>query len=61
MLKTTLSLNFRLSRVSVEVHKIVKFAIFNTVLFTLGGDVDKILVTLLLIKQIIKDASSICI
>ena len=44
--------------VFVEVHKIIKCAIYSTVLFfTSGGVVDDVLVRLLLIKQIIKDAN----
>ena len=43
--------------VSVEVHKIIKFTIYNTVLLLQV----KVLVRLLSIEQIIKDANSMCI
>ena len=47
--------------VSVEVHKIIKCAIYSTVFFPLGGGVDGMLVRLLLIEQIIKDVNLMCI
>ena len=40
--------------VSVEVDKIIKCAIYNTVFFPSGGGVHDVLVMLSLIKQIIK-------
>ena len=43
--------------VSVEVDKIIKCTIYNTVFFPSGGSVDDVLVRLSLIKQIIKDVS----
>ena len=46
--------------VSVEVGKIIKCAIYNTVFFPSGGGVDDVLVRLLSIKQIIKDANLMC-
>ena len=51
-----LSLNFQLMQVSVEVHKIIKSTIYNTVLLLQVKVLER-----LLIKQIIKDASSMCI
>ena len=47
--------------VSVEVDKISKCAIYNTVFFPSGGGVDDLLVRLSLIKQIIKDVNLMCI
>ena len=47
--------------VSVEVDKIIKCAIYNTVFFPSGGDVDNVLVRLSLIKQTIKNVNLICI
>ena len=47
--------------VSVEVHKIIKCAIYNTVFFLSGGGVDDVLVRLSLIKQIIKDVNLMCL
>ena len=47
--------------VSVEVGKIIKCAIYNTVFFPSGGGVDDVLVRLLLIKQIIKDVNLMCL
>ena len=47
--------------VSVEVDKIIKCAIYNTVFFPSGGGVDDVLVRLSLIKQIIKDVNLMCI
>ena len=47
--------------VSVEVHKIIKRAIYSTVFFPSGGGVDDVLVRLLLIKQIIRDVNLMCI
>ena len=43
--------------VSFEVHKIIKFTIYNTVFFYLGGGVYEVLVRLQLIEQIIRDAN----
>ena len=45
--------------VSVEVDKIIKCAIYNTVFFPSGGD--DVLMRLSLIKQIIKDVNLMCI
>ena len=45
-------------RVSVDVHKIIKFTICNTVFFTSSVGDDKVLVTLSLIEQVIKYTSS---
>ena len=42
--------------VFVKLHKILKFAIYNTVFFTSDGGVDEVLVRLSKIEQIIKDA-----
>ena len=50
-------LNFQLMEVSVEVHKISKFTIYNTVLLLQM----KVLVRLLSIEQIIKNVNSMCI
>ena len=47
--------------VSVEVDKISKCAIYNTVFFSSGGGVDDLLVRLSLIKQIIKDVDLMCL
>ena len=53
--------------VSVEVHKIIKCAIYSTVFcfsfcfFPSSGGVDGVLVSLLLIEQIIKDIDLMCI
>ena len=47
--------------VSVEVHKIIKCAIYNTVFFPSGGGVDEVLVRLSLIKQIIKNVNLMCL
>ena len=47
--------------VSVEVDKIIKWSIYNTVFFPSGGGVDDVLVRLSLITQIIKDVSLMCI
>ena len=41
-----------------EVHKIIKFTMYNTVVFTSGGGVDEVLVRLSLIGPIIKYANS---
>ena len=43
--------------VSVEVDKIIKCVIYDTVFLHSGERVDDVLVRLLLIKQIIKDVS----
>ena len=48
-------------KVSVEVHKISRCAIYNTVFFPSRGGVDDVLVRLLLIKQIIKDVNFMCL
>ena len=47
--------------VSVEVDKIIKCVIYNTVFSPSGGDVDDVLVRLSLIKQMIKDVILICL
>ena len=47
--------------VSVEVHKIIKYAIYSTIFFPSGGSAHDVLVKLLLIKQIIKDINLMCI
>ena len=47
--------------VSVEVDKISKCAIYNTVFFPSGGGVDDVLVRLSLIKQIIKEFNLMCL
>ena len=47
--------------VSVEVDKITKCAIYNTVFLPSGGVADDVWVRLPLIKQIIKDVSSMCL
>ena len=47
--------------VSFEVHKIIKFTMYNTVFFTSGENVDEMLVRLLLIEENIEDANSMCI
>ena len=47
--------------VSVEVDKIIKCAIYNTVFFSLGGGVGDVLLRLSLIKQIIKDDNFMCL
>ena len=47
--------------VSVEVDKIIKCAIYNTVFFPSGGGVDDVLVRLLLMKQVIKEINLMCI
>ena len=47
-------------KVSVEVDKIIKRAIYNTIFFPSGGGVDDVLVRLSLIKQIIKDVNLMC-
>ena len=43
--------------VSVEVNKIIKCFIYNTVFFPSGGSVDDVLVKWSLIKQIMKDVN----
>ena len=43
--------------VSVEVHKVIKYTIYSIAFFTSGGGTDDMLVRLLLIEQIIKDAN----
>ena len=47
--------------VSAEVHKIIKYAIYSIVFFPSGGGVDDVLVSLSIIKQIIKDITLMCI
>ena len=47
--------------VSVEVDKIIKCAIYNTVFLPSAGDVDNVLVRLSLIKQTIKNVNLMCI
>ena len=46
---------------SVEVDKNIKCAIYNTVFFLLGGGGGDVLVTLSLVKQIIKDVNLMCL
>ena len=48
-------------KVSVEVDKIIKCALYNTVFIPSGGGVDDVLVKLSLIKQISKDVNLMCI
>ena len=48
-------------KVSVEVGKIIKYAIYVTVFFPSGGGVHDVLVRFSLIKQIIKDVSLMCL
>ena len=43
--------------VSVVVHKILKFAIYDTVFFTSDGGVDEVLLRFPLIQKVIKDVS----
>ena len=47
--------------VSVEVDKIIKCIIYNTVFLHSDEGVDDVLVRLLLIKQIIKDVNLMCL
>ena len=47
--------------VSVEVDKIIKCYIYNTVFLPSSGGVDDVLVKLSLIKQITKDVSLMCL
>ena len=47
--------------VSVEVDKIIKCVIYDTVFLHSGEGVDDVLVRLLLIKQIIKDVNLMCL
>ena len=47
--------------VSAEVRKIIKCAIYSIVFFPSGGGVDDVLVRLILIKEIIKDVTLMCI
>ena len=47
--------------VSVEVDKIIKCTIYNTVFFPSGGGVDDVLMRLSLIKQVIKDVNFMCL
>ena len=47
--------------VSVEVDKIIKCAIYNTVFFPSGGRVNDMLVRLSLIKQTMKDVNFMCL
>ena len=44
-------------KVSVEVHKIIKCAIYSTIFSPSGGGFDDVLVRLSLIEQIIKDVN----
>ena len=46
---------------SVEVGKIIKCAIYNTVFFPSGAGVDDVLGRLSFVKQIIKDVNLMCI
>ena len=43
--------------VSIEVHKVIKCAIYSTVFFPSGGGVEDVLVRLPLIEKIIKDVN----
>ena len=43
--------------VSVEVHKIIIWTIYLIAFYTSGGGVDEVLVGLLLVAEIIKDAN----
>ena len=54
-------LKFLINASFFEVDKIIKCAIYNTVFFPSGGGVDDVLVRLLSIKQIIKDANLMCL
>ena len=47
--------------VSVEVDKIIKWAIYNTVFFPSGGGVDDELVRFSWIRQVIKDVDLMCL
>ena len=47
--------------ISVEVDKIIKCAIYNTVFFPSGGGADDVLAKLLLIKQITNNANLMCL
>ena len=51
-------LKFPRNGIFFEVHKIIKFTMYNTVVFTSGGGVDEVLVRLSLIGPIIKYANS---
>ena len=44
--------------VSVKVQKIIKFAIYHTVLLISGGGVDEVLARFSFIEKIMKDANS---
>ena len=46
--------------VYIEVGKIIKCSIYNTVFFPSGGGVNDVFVRLSLIKQIIKDVNLMC-
>ena len=46
---------------SVEVNKIIRCAIYNTVFFPSGGGVHDVLVRLSLIKQITKNVNFMCL
>ena len=48
-------------KVSFELDKIAKCAIYNTFFFLSGGGVDGVLMRLSLVKQIIKDVNLMCI
>ena len=47
--------------VYVELDKIIKYAIYNTIFFRSDVGVDDVLVRLSLIKQIIKDVNLMCL
>ena len=46
---------------SVEINKIIRSAIYNTVFFPSGGDVENVLVRLSLIKQITENVNFMCL
>ena len=48
-------------KVSAEVDKIIKCAIYNSAFFHSGGGVDDMLVKLSFIKQIIMDINLMCL
>ena len=50
-----------MEEVSLEMDKIIKCTIYNTVFFHLGGGVDDMFMKLSLIKQIIQDVNLMCI
>ena len=47
--------------ISFEVHKIIKCALYSTIFFPSDRCVDDVFVRLLLMEQIIKDVSLMCI